>query len=99
MNGHAEVVNLLVSAKVPLETGDRWNCTALHWASQQGHKDIVKILFDAGGDINACSKANKTPADKARLSGHKELAEYINSTLGGKFNHPPPKEDSKVVTQ
>ena len=54
MNGHLEVVKLLVdrggdpNAKVDID-----GSTPLHRASENGHLEVVKLLVDRGGDPNA----------------------------------------------
>ena len=51
-NGHAAVVELLLSRGLDVNVRDKGdNSYAMHWAAAAGHVDVVRQLADAGGDV------------------------------------------------
>lgn len=57
-NGHANIVEILISHGADLEARDGQGLTALHHASWRGHSEIVETLMEHGAAVN--KKVNMT---------------------------------------
>ncbi|UKZ81834.1 hypothetical protein TrVFT333_009610 [Trichoderma virens FT-333] len=49
--GHKAIVQLLLDARVDVNSTDNDGWTSLHWASEKGHEDVVRLLLDRGAKI------------------------------------------------
>ncbi len=77
MNGHQEIVELLLanSAEVNLKVID--GTTPLITAAVFGHKNVVALLLANGADVNAKNNDGMTPLHAAADKGYKEIAELL----------------------
>lgn len=50
------MVNFLLSYRCAVNTRDKKERTALHWAAFMGHEDIVWTLIQSSADVNARDK-------------------------------------------
>jgi ankyrin repeat protein len=60
MTGHANVVELFLTAGMDTDATDAGGTTALIWAARNGHADTVKTLLNNGADANMIDNAGKT---------------------------------------
>ena len=67
MNGHVEVVEILIQAggDVNIQT-DGSGFTPLHSASNNGHVEVITTLLAAGADKTIKDKSGNTPHDYAK---------------------------------
>ena len=77
LNGHKDVVVLLLANKAELDAKDISGDTALHWAAQQGHKDVVELLLANKAEVDAKDICGDTALHWAALNGHKEVGELL----------------------
>ncbi|KXH46440.1 pfs domain-containing protein [Colletotrichum nymphaeae SA-01] len=73
MNGHTEVVVMLLSRGANLHAKGGQNGTALQAASLSGHEDVVEILLNEGADPNMRGGKLATPLQAAALRGHRDI--------------------------
>ena len=81
LEGHKEIVELLIAkgATVDVKKTDGW--TPLHEATRKGHKEIVELLIAKGADANAMTYDGETALN---LSEGKIDIESILNQAGGK---------------
>ena len=65
INGHVEVVNILIQAGGEVNTQDTWGYTALHYASRGGQVEVITALLAAGADKTIKDEDGYTPHDVA----------------------------------
>lgn len=76
LDGHEEIVELLIKKGANVNITNPVNETPLHDAAKEGHKKIVELLLNAGADKSLINKDNNTSAD---LSKNQEIKETINN--------------------
>mmetsp|Transcript_7290 Transcript_7290/g.12240 ORF Transcript_7290/g.12240 Transcript_7290/m.12240 type:complete len:340 (-) Transcript_7290:251-1270(-) len=59
--GHGNVVSVLLSANIPVDSKNDSGETPLHLAAYMGHLLIVEQLLDCGANINSCNEYDETP--------------------------------------
>ena len=52
LNGHADVVRLLVYAGAPVDKRSSGGLTALHCAAGMGHTNVVRVLVSANATVD-----------------------------------------------
>ena len=52
LNGHADVVRLLVHAGAPVDKRASGGLTALHCAAGMGHTNVVRVLVSANATVD-----------------------------------------------
>jgi ankyrin repeat protein len=80
--GHAEVVQMLIAAKAPLNHINNLGWTALMEAIVLGNGDAkhtatVKALVEGGADVNIADRQGLTPLQHARRRGYVEMARIL----------------------
>jgi ankyrin repeat protein len=60
-----------------IDAGDRCECTALHFASEEGNTAMVKLLVKKGAIVNITNMWDKTPLHSACNNGHLEVVKYL----------------------
>uniref|UniRef100_A0A8V5G4Q3 Uncharacterized protein n=1 Tax=Melopsittacus undulatus TaxID=13146 RepID=A0A8V5G4Q3_MELUD len=78
-NGHATVMEYLISKGAKVDVKDKNGRTPLHRAAEKGH--VVEMLLNAKADPNAQDKEKKTPLHTAAVRGHLSIVEVL---LAGK---------------
>jgi ankyrin repeat protein len=82
--GHAEVVQMLIAAKAPLNHVNNLGWTALMESIVLGnggksHTDTLKALVDAGADVNIPDRQGTTPLQHARRRGYVNMARILEA--------------------
>lgn len=75
MQGHHEVVSVLLKNKAQVDRQDRNQWTALMWAMTNRHKEIAKQLLDHGASTDIRSSSGRTALDFA--APNSEMADYL----------------------
>ncbi|MET0652286.1 MAG: ankyrin repeat domain-containing protein [Hyphomicrobiaceae bacterium] len=80
--GHAEVCEVLVKARAPLDHVNNLGWTALIEAIVLGdggprHQATVEVLIKAGADLNLPDRQGVTPLGLARQKGYAQIAEML----------------------
>jgi len=65
LNGHTEIVQLLLELGARVNPRNRNRETPLHMAALNGHKGIARLLIEAGADVNARGYKAETPLTQA----------------------------------
>ena len=52
LNGHFQVVEVLLKENADINTQEKDGCTALMIASSNGHTQVVELLLQRNADIN-----------------------------------------------
>ena len=73
MNGHADVVEVLLGFGADPNRVEWWGCTPLLWAAENGHKKVVQALLDSGANPNLAANGGETPLHDASSRGHNEV--------------------------
>ena len=61
MNGHLEVVRLLIEKGADATAEDKDKLTPMQWAAFNGHLEVVRLLIEKGADATAEDKDKMTP--------------------------------------
>jgi ankyrin repeat protein len=61
MNGHTQVVELLIERGAKVDKPDFHGRTPLSWAAEYGQLDAVKLLVHHGANVNTEDKERETP--------------------------------------
>ena len=91
INGHKEIVELLIAEGADVNAKGVVGATPLHSAAVNGHKEIAELLIDNGADVNAKTGAadalghavDTTPLDLAIKYKRTETADLLRKH-GGK---------------
>ena len=107
MHGCTECLNKLIKAGAYVNKTEKYNFTALMWASREGHPDCVKLLLKAGVDLNitdemghnALSHAvNRSKECGERGDKHKECVAILIKALGNEVIYRPEKYDTPLMS-
>jgi hypothetical protein len=82
--GHAEVVQMLIAARAPLNHVNNLGWTALMESIVLGnggkkHTDTLKALVEAGCDVNIADRQGTTPLQHARRRGYTEMSRILEN--------------------
>ncbi|CZR67067.1 uncharacterized protein PAC_16966 [Phialocephala subalpina] len=77
MNGHIEVVKLLLEKGANVNAAIEDGSTPLHRASMNGHLESVKLLLEKGANVNTATKDGSTPLHRASYNGHLESVQLL----------------------
>ncbi len=70
INGHTDIVTLLLNEGVPIESRGFDGRTALHEASRHCNLSMVECLLERGACVNQRSDSGWTPLHDAGYKGH-----------------------------
>jgi ankyrin repeat protein len=80
MEGHTNVVELLIANKAGVDPRNRAGATPLWLAAANGRLNVVQFLISKGASIETRNKvAGLTPLHIAALNGHKEVVQLLLS--------------------
>jgi ankyrin repeat protein len=78
INGHTEVVRLLLSKGADMNKPAHFGFTPLWYAAEEGHLDIAKLLINKGANINAQDHMfHMTPLMRALSNNKDKLADLL----------------------
>ncbi|KAL8623983.1 hypothetical protein ACOMHN_040609 [Nucella lapillus] len=80
LNGHREIVVLLLEAKASVTEVDSKGCTPLHLAAWNGHAAICDLLLQNACDksiVNAQTNEGETPLHFAAQHGHHDVVSLL----------------------
>ena len=77
MNGHAQVVDLLLQNNASVNITDPARNTALNLAAVRGAADIVEALVRAHANVNLANGVGETPLFSAARSGQVRVVEVL----------------------
>ena len=52
MDGDVKTVGRMLREGIPVDVGDKYGQTALHWATMKKRADVIKHLLHEGADVN-----------------------------------------------
>jgi len=85
LNGHEELVKLLLSHDVSVNTTANYGQTPLHGAASDGHLGIIKLLFEKGADVNA-KQSELSVLDNVTLIRNQDCIDYLRSVGARSFS-------------
>jgi pectate lyase len=77
LEGHRDVVQVLIANGADLDSQNGGVLTPLCWAARKGHRDVVELLISRGADVNAKDRRGRTPLRWAEYRGHTEIVELL----------------------
>ena len=77
LNGHGEVVKILLDVGANYETPNKNGWTPLSSAAEKGHGEVVKILLEKGANYETQQKQGATPLNSAANTGHGEVVKIL----------------------
>ncbi|MCZ2808354.1 MAG: ankyrin repeat domain-containing protein [Candidatus Bathyarchaeota archaeon] len=94
INGHAEVVRVLLAHGANVNARDEKGATPLFWAANRGNAEVMELLLDKGAEIEAQTQEEFTPLTMAASNGHIKvvrvlLAHGANANAQNKFGATP----------
>ena len=85
LNGHEELVKLLLSHDVSVNTTTNYGQTPLHGAAMDGHLGIIKLLIEKGADVNA-KQSELSVLDTVTLNRNQDCIDYLQSLGARSFS-------------
>jgi ankyrin repeat protein len=79
MEGHLEVVNILIDARADVDKVRTDGCSPLFTAAGNGHLEVVKALAGAKADVNKTARDGSTAFMWATGYNQTSVAEYLKS--------------------
>jgi ankyrin repeat protein len=77
LNGHDEVVRVLLEGGADVERGDVDMDTALSRAAVKGHLEVCRRLLDWGAKVNTVDRWKETALHDAVFNGHMSVAKLL----------------------
>ncbi|MGH0165406.1 UNVERIFIED_CONTAM: hypothetical protein FKN15_048721 [Acipenser sinensis] len=77
LNGHVEMVNLLLEKGANINAFDKKDRRALHWAAYMGHLEVVSLLINHGAEISCKDKRGYTPLHAAASNGQLGVVKHL----------------------
>jgi hypothetical protein len=70
INGHVEIVRLLLQNGAEVNAKDKIGNTPLHWAASEGHVDILHLLVENGANLEAQDVDGERVLHRAAYNGN-----------------------------
>ena len=77
LNGHCDVVRLLLEREGKVNVVAQNGATALILASQHGYGDVVRLLLERKADVNTITQDGRTALMVASKNGHHDVVEQL----------------------
>lgn len=77
LNGHANVVKLLLASGAQADARSRQGDTPLQLAARKGHTEVAEMLLDAAADIDLANDEDETPLMFAAESGGMDMVKLL----------------------
>ena len=77
IDGHKEIVKLLIASGADVNAKDIHGMTPLFHAVRKGQKEMAELLLDEGAHVNLREKRGSTLLHGAAALGHQEIAELL----------------------
>ncbi|CAB0010021.1 unnamed protein product, partial [Nesidiocoris tenuis] len=77
MNGHYQMVEVLLGQGAEINSNDRNGWTPLHCAARAGKFDCVKLLVESGASPKSETNYGSAPIWFAASEGHNDVLEYL----------------------
>ena len=77
VEGHVEVVRVLLEGGADAERANANQQTALHKAAWYGHLEVCRLLLDWGAKVNPLDKWRDTPLHDAARLGHLSVVKLL----------------------
>ena len=84
INGHKDVVELLLASRADANAKNNKGWTPLHAAAAGGHREVAQLLFASGADIDAQAQEGETPLHLAAMSGPHGYMDVVEFLLANK---------------
>ncbi|EGC30722.1 hypothetical protein DICPUDRAFT_157508 [Dictyostelium purpureum] len=72
-----DIIQLVSSKKISIDSSDHLGNTGLHYASNAGHTAVVEAIIKAGANINAQNKHGDTPLHKAAGRNRLDTVKFL----------------------
>jgi cytohesin len=79
IEGHKDVIELLLAKGADVEARCVSGATALHYAAERDRTEITTLLIGNGTDVNIKNSKGDTPLHYAAKAGHKDIVELVIS--------------------
>jgi len=77
LNGHKDVVELLLNYKADINVKDKDGYTPLYEAAKGGHKEVAELLLTKKADVNAKDNKGYSPLHEAVVADDKSVVELL----------------------
>ncbi|QDW08246.1 ankyrin repeat domain-containing protein [Wolbachia pipientis] len=77
LNGHANIVEVLLEKGAHVNEKDWRDMTPLHLAALNGHANILEVLLEKGAHVNEKGWRDTTPLHLAAFYGHASVVEVL----------------------
>ncbi|KAK4194872.1 ankyrin repeat-containing domain protein [Triangularia verruculosa] len=94
MQGHVEVVRILLTRKAKVHASSKEGQKAIHLASKNGHEEVIRLLLDFGADVGDRDEKKRTPLHYAASNGHLGAVKLLVAAGA----NPNAAEDEKFLT-
>ncbi|PYH91400.1 ankyrin [Aspergillus ellipticus CBS 707.79] len=78
--GYDHMTELLLNTPIPIDSKDKNERTALHWAAVGGHVEVVKLLIDRKAGLELKDVDDSTPLILAILNDHEAVFKLLVET-------------------
>ena len=95
-NGHADVVDLLLSEDADPNMANEQGGTALHWACVNGHGGVVAKLLEAGAKATLVNAGGRTALDEAMHNDRQACVDAIMNASGVEEEEAAFEDDVEV---
>ena len=96
MDGHVDVVEMLLSKGSSIMDKDNLGYSSIMWASYKGHVKVAELLLSKDADVNDVSNTGTSSIRLASMTGHVNIVELLLSK-GANFNDV--LDDLDIITR
>jgi ankyrin repeat protein len=77
MNGHVEVVRVLLENGADVQLGNSLQETALHEAASNGHLEVCRLLLNWGANVDSLNWVKESPLHDTARRGHLSVVKLL----------------------